>query len=265
LLFLLLVYQQITPNSSSDICNSLLGLFDRCYRHEAFTNTQRHLVLQWRGRLSNMLQSLGKIEYKTIQSAFSHTSPARRMTRPFMRPMKSLSTQHHSNYSTQLTKYNSEPQHNNLMDLNLIRRPNKSPTQIYPTKEDSNDINLQTSFSCLTSTPQRNNGAYLANNQHQTLTRKASIDPYGETNKTKLCKTSSDPSRIRFSNPNHMQLSPMRSHQSQKQNLFHMISKPYSHQQRQPPTSMIDSSTSPIEECYPDDERSNYYGKHPMI
>ncbi|CAF3675359.1 unnamed protein product, partial [Adineta steineri] len=121
-----------------------------------------------------------------------------------------------------------------------------------------------------TSTPQRNNGAYLVNNQHQALTRKASIDPYSDhnsNNKTKLCKTISDPSKIRFYNPtqmNHMQFSSIR---SQQQNLFPTFSTPYSQQTqfpaRSPPTTTTtDTSTSPIKECYPDNEHSDFYGNN---
>ncbi|CAF1021410.1 unnamed protein product [Adineta steineri] len=266
------IYQQLTTTSPPDICNSLLGLFDRCYKHEAFIDNQRVIVLQWRGRLSAMLQSLGKIEYKTIQSTFSHT-PQRRSIKSSIRPMKSSLGLYHSNHSTNsvpLMKFNSEPQHNSLMNSNLIRRPNKSPINIYSTTEETNEVtSIQTSFSCITSTPQRNNGAYLVNNQHQALTRKASIDPYSDNNsnnKTKLCKTISDPSKIRFYNPtqmNHMQFSSIR---SQQQNLFPTFSTPYSQQTqfpaRSPPTTTTDTSTSSIKECYSDNEHSDFYGNN---
>lgn len=196
--------------------------------------------------------------------------------------MKSSSSTYHSNYSTNsvpLSKYNSEPQNhnnNNLLDPNLIRRPNKSPTN-----NESSDINIQTSFSSIVSSSQRNNGAYLANNQHQALTRKASIGPYGETNtnthnhnhnKTKLCQTFSDPNRVRFQNPtqmHHMQ-SPNKSQQVQ-QSLFRMISSPYSHQQRQfisrsPPMSTMETvPASPIKKCYSENEGSDYFGKDKKI
>ncbi|CAF4261093.1 unnamed protein product, partial [Adineta steineri] len=151
------------------------------------------LFVQWRGRLSAMLQSLGKIEYKTIQPTFSHT-PQHRSIKSSIRSMKISLGLYHSNHSTNpvpLMKFNSEPQHNSLMETNLIRRPNKSPINIYSTTEETNEVtSIQASFSCITSTPQRNNGAYLVNNQHQALTRKASIDPYSDhnsNNKTKLC------------------------------------------------------------------------------
>ncbi|UJR15208.1 hypothetical protein I4U23_002167 [Adineta vaga] len=270
------INQQITPSTSSDISNNLLGLFDRCYRHEAFIDNQRYLLLQWRGRLSSMLQSTGKIEFKKIQSVHSYTQQ-RREGKPPIRPMKSTSVLYHQNYSSpsvSLAKYNSEPQNNSLMELNFSRRPNKSPTYMHPTEEESNDsTNFQTSFSGLTSTPQRNNGAYLANNQHQALSRKASIDPHGETNthsRTKLCKTFSDPNRIRFYNPSqlsHIQSSSsIRPQQTPPTGLFQMISTPYSQQQqrqfisRSPPSSINDTSASPLQECYPDDEQSDYYG-----
>ena len=265
----------MTPNTPSDICNSLLGLFDRCYKHEAFIDAQRHVLLQWRGRLSAMLQTLGKIEFKKIQSTYNHTQQ-RRDGKLSVRPTKSTIGLYHASYSSNsipLAKFNSEPQNNSLMDPGFPQRLNRSPTQMYPTVEEPHDSNsLQTAFANLTSTPQRNNGAYLANNQHQTLIRKASIGPYGEASshdKPKLCKTVSDPNRARFYNPSqvpNMQLSSMRAHQAPQHSLFQMISTPYSQQQRafvsrSPPTSTTDTSTSPIKECFPDDERSDYYGK----
>jgi hypothetical protein len=229
-----------------------------------------------------MLQKLGKTDYKTIQSASSHPLPPRRGSmKPPIKNSKSSSATYHPNYlssSISLGKYNSEPQNNNSMESNIIRRPTKSPTLVYPTTEESNETNnYHSSFNPMTSTPQRNHGDYLANNQHQTLTRKASIDPYGETNnnhdKNKLCKTFSDPNKIRFFNSTHnnMQLASTRSQQhqqqqqQQQQSLFRMISTPYSQQQRQfisrsPPTSTIDSS-SPIKKCYSDNEGSAYCGK----
>jgi hypothetical protein len=242
-----------------------LSLVDRCYRNEAFTTDQVHLLLKWRRRLSNLLQSLGQIDCKPNQPTFVQQ---RRSIKSSVRPMKSSSSIYHSNYpsnSTGLSKYNSEPQNNSLIEPNLIRRPTRSPTLIYPTNEESNDLNIQTSFSSVTSNPQRHDGAYLANNQHQALTRKASIDPYGEANRNnrnKLCKTFSDPNKIRFQNPN-TQMNHIRS----QQNLIRMISTPYSQQQRQftsrsPPTSTMETlSVSPIKKCYSENERSDYYGK----
>jgi len=205
-----------------------------------------------------MLQSIGKPDYKPNQITPFHSIQPRRSIKPSVRPMKSTSSTYYSNYSSNsipLSKYNSEPQ-NNLIESNLIRRPTKSPPLNYSTNEESTDLNLQTSFS------QRNNGAYLANNQHQTLTRKASIDPYGETNtnnnnRTKLCKTFSDPNRVRFQN--HTQMNYMKSSiRPQQQSLFRMISTPYSQQQRQfasrsPPTLSI----SPIQKSYPENENSD--------
>jgi hypothetical protein len=269
------IYQKLTPHSSTDICHSFMSLIERCYKNEAFTTDQVHLLLKWRRRLLNIFQSVGKNEYKPNQSTFIHSIPQRRSIRQSVRPMKSSSSTYYSNYSSNsipLSKYNSEPQNNNLIESNLIRRPTKSPTLIYPTNEESNDLNLQTSFSSITSTPQRNNGAYLVNHQHQALTRKASIDPYGETNtnnnnRAKLCKTFSDPNRIRFHNStqiNHMQSS-IRPQPVQQQSLFRMISTPYSQQPRQfisrsPPTSTMDTlSVSPIKNSYSENERSDYY------
>ena len=42
------------------MCNNLVGLFDRCYKHEAFSADQRHTLLHWRGPLCNKLQTSGK-------------------------------------------------------------------------------------------------------------------------------------------------------------------------------------------------------------
>ncbi len=259
-MFFFVVYQQLSTHSSPEICYSFVLLVDRCYRNEAFIADQAHvhLLLKWRRRLSNLLQPLGKIDYKPNQIT------PRRSIKPSVRPIKSYSN--YSSNSIPLSKYNSEPHNNNLIESNLIRRPIKSPTLNYPTNEESTDSNLQTSFSSIISSPQRNNGAYLANNQHQTLTRKASIDPYGETNtnnnnnRTKLCKTFSDPNRVRFQNPTQMNY--MKSSiRPQQQSLFRMISTPYSQQQRQyvsrsPPTSTMDTlSVSPIQNS--DDQRRN--------
>jgi hypothetical protein len=222
-----------------------------------------------------MLQSLGRIEYKAIQSVYSHTAQQRRATKPPVRPSKSATGVFYPSYppnAIPLSKFSSEPQNNNLNEPNLIRRPTRSPTLIYPTNEESNENNLQTSFSSITSTPQRNNGAYLANNQHQALTRKASIDPYGESNtnnRTKLCKTFSDPNKIRFGNST--QINQIKNQQMQQQNLFRMISTPYSQQQQRqfishsPPTSNMDTSVSPIQKSYSDNERSDYYGKKYLV
>ncbi|CAF3653537.1 unnamed protein product [Rotaria sp. Silwood1] len=277
------IYQQLSPNSSPDLSNNLLGLFDRCYRHEAFTNDQRHILLQWRRRLSNTLQSLGKIEYKTIQSSFIHTPQQRRTNgKPPIRPIKSATNTYYTNNSLNtipLVKNKSEPYNNtnnHFNESNLIQRPNKSPTLIYSTNDDIKDNYLQTTFTGINSTSlqRHNGGTYLANQQHQVLTRKPSINPYDEintnnhhnnNNKTKLCQTFSEPNKIHFHNSrqsNHIQLS------SQQQNLFPITSTPYSQQQqhrhfisRSPPISnTIDIvSSSPIKKCYSDNERSNYY------
>lgn len=226
-----------------------------------------------------MLQTLGKLDYKSTPLTTFHSVQPRRSIKSSVRPMKSVTSTYYSNYSSNsipLSKFNSEPQNNNinLIDPNCIRRPNKSPTLMYPTNEETMDCNIQTSFSSITSTPQRHNGAYLAENQHQALTRKASIGPYGEANthnnnnnnnRTKLCKTFSDPNRVRY--PNGFQ-SPIRPpYQQQQQNLVRMISTPYSQQQRQiisrsPPSSTMDSlAVPPIKKCHSDNETPQYYGK----
>lgn len=265
------VYQRLTVNTSStsilsDMCNNLVGLFDRCYKHEAFSAAQRHTLLHWRGPLCNKLQTSGKIEFKSMQSSSSSSSMNRRVqlkpqtsmgnmsssqiSKPVVRSIKSnapyyqnystssipLSRQHHSDATATLSNNN---------ESNIIRRPVRSPTLVFTTTPTPSSItnenrdhhlsivtshslqeqstmsspafisersgfgtgNLRPSNQYLTSTPQRSNAGYLAANDHQLLTRKTSIGPYGDQNrqdKTKLCKTFSDPSKIRFYNPNAM-------------------------------------------------------------
>lgn len=267
-----LVYQKLAPNTSPEVGNSLIGLFDRCYKHEAFTNDQRNVLLQWRGRLANLLQSLGRFEYKTVQSTLNHSSSQRRPGKQPVRNTKSSIVSYYTNHSSnsiQLSKFKSEPQTNNYSDANLLHRQNRSPpTVVYANNDELNDSFGQTSFNCLTSTPQNSTGAYVIPQQRQPLTRKQSINPYDETNtnaKTKLCKTYSDPNRVRFFNStqiNNMQLSASQ----QQQNLFRIISSPYSQQRnyvsRSPPTSnTIEIPSSPIKKCFSDTERLAYYGK----
>ena len=238
---------------------SLLKLVDCCYKHEAF-NEYTHTLLQWRRRLSTASQPLAKVDFKASQPAFGHSFQQRRSIKPSVRPMMSSSAVQHQNYlsnSVPLSKYNSEPQNNQYIDPNLIRRPNRSSTLAYPTNEESN--------------PAANHGAYLATHQHQALTRKASIDPHSENNhhnnnRAKLCKTHSDPHRMRSQNlsqTNHMQ-----SANRLQQNLIRMVSSPYSQQQRpfisrSPPVPTMDTLTvSPIKKSYSDNENTEYYGKN---
>ena len=217
--------------------------------------------------------------------------------------------------SVPLTRqHNSENgNNNNSTDPNLIRRPTKSPTLIFTPNNDVNDDgqspstnhlsivsshslqeqsyhqtklflsdrsgngsgNLRPSFNYTPSTPQRPNGAYLAANQHQLLTRKTSIGPYGETNnpedKTKLCKTYSDPSKIRFYNTN--QMANIETQISPQQPNFLMTSTPYPPRQylsRSQPTptdsnNLFDTNLlnqSPIQKCFSDREASVFYGKN---
>ncbi|CAF3642534.1 unnamed protein product [Adineta steineri] len=331
------VYQELTSNTSSttilsDMCNNLVGLFDRCYKHEAFSANQRHTLLHWRGPLCNKLQTSGKVEFKSMQSSSSSLNRrtqlkpqtsmgsmnSTQITKPAIRNIKS-NVSYYSNYqspSIPLSRqHNSElltqnGNNNFSTDSNLIRRPVKSPTLIFTKNSDSKDDeitgpnhlsivtshslqeqssyhqsqpfvtersgngsgNLRPSFSYLMSPSQRNNGTYLAANQHQLLTRKTSIDPYGETNsedKSKLCKTYSDPNRIRFYNPNqqtsnHLQIS------SQQTN-YRLTSTPYSQRQylsRSQPSStnsnhLYDTDLipeSPIQKSFSAKETSNFFG-----
>jgi hypothetical protein len=310
------------------MCNNLVGLFDRCYKHEAFSADQRHTLLHWRGPLCNKLQTSGKIEFKSMQSSSSSNRRVQlkpqtsmgnmntsQVNKPAVRNIKSTIS-YYPNYqsnSIPLTRqHNSENGNNNSTDSNLIRRPTKSPTLIFTPNNDVNDDgtvpssnhlsiaashslqeqsyhqtkqfltersgngsgSFRPSFNYSTSTPQRPNGAYLAANQHQLLTRKTSIGPYGETNnpedKTKLCKTYSDPSKIRFYNPT--QMANIQTQMSPQQTNFLMTSTPYPPRQylsRSQPTPadsnhLFDTNLinqSPIQKCFSDREASVFYGK----
>lgn len=332
------------------MCNNLVGLFDRCYKHEAFSS-KRHTLLQWRGPLCNKLQTSGKIEFKSMQSSSLNrrvqlkpqTSMGNmnttQITKPAVRNIKSnvsyypnyqpspipLSRQHNSECSNQNGNTNNN---NNSIDSTLIRRPTRSPTLIFTPNNETNDDsstnhlslvsshslqeqasyhqakpfitersgngsgNLRPTFNYSTTTTQRTNGGYLAANQHQLLTRKTSIGPYGESNqedKTKLCKTYSDPSRARLYN-NSPQMSnfpiPPSTHpptttttvNSQlsppQQSVYQMTSTPFAQRQylsRSQPTPtptntnyLYDSgfmNQSPIQKSYSDKEASVFYGK----
>jgi hypothetical protein len=317
------------------MCNNLVGLFDRCYKHEAFSVEQRNLLLHWRGPLCNKLQTSGKIEFKSMQSSSSlnrrvqlkpQTSMGNMNTsqiaKPAVRTIKSTLS-YYPNYqssSIPLTRqHNSEGLNqngnNNSNESNLIRRPTKSPTLIFTPNNDSNDDlttsnnhlsivsshslqeqssyhqaqsfiteragngsgNLRPSFNYTPSTSQHNNGGYLAANQHQLLTRKTSIGPYGETNpedKTKLCKTYSDPSRIRFSNPAQMPNFPTstNSQLSPQQTTYRMTSTPYPPRQyltrsqttATNPNHLFDTmlmNQSPIQKSYSDKDASVFYSR----
>ena len=348
------VYQYLTANTSSttilsDLCNNLVGLFDRCYKHEAFSAVQRHTLLHWRGPLCTKLQTSGKIEFKSMQSSSSSSSSSmnRRVqlkpqtsmgnmsttpiSKPIIRNIKSNSL-YYSNYSTgsvplsrqhnsdALNPNDSSPSTNSKSnEANVIRRPVKSPTLIFTTNADGDNDDLlssstshhhlsivashslqeqssyqqaapqfdtersgfgtgslRPSFSYRTSTPQHSNGTYLAANQHQLLTRKTSIDPFGQStlhDKTKLCKTFSDPSKIRFYSPaqltNFQSSSPSTcSPISSQQSLgFGVMSNPYS----SPRTYLSRSSVPPTNDHqhafdspstdYPDKDTSVFYGK----
>ena len=311
------------------MCNNLVGLFDRCYKHEAFSPDQRHTLLHWRGPLCNKLQTSGKIEFKSMQSSSSinrrtQLKPQTSMgnmnssqaNKPAIRNIKSTLAYHptYPSNSIPLTRqHNSENGTANSNDVNLIRRPAKSPTLIFTPNHDLNDEsnnhlsiasshslqeqsyhhnkpfisersgngsgNLRPSFNYSNSTPQRNNGAYLAANQHQLLVRKTSIGPYGETSpddKTKLCKTYSDPNRARFLNSTQMNttqtsVTPQQQQQQQQSNYL-MTSTPYlvrqylSHSQSPSTnsTQLFDTNVmhqSPIQKSYSDREASVFYSK----
>ena len=179
-----------------------------------------------------MLQKLGKIEFKTIQAAFSQPAQQRRPPRLPLSSMKSLSSSHshaYSSHAVPLLQYNSEPQNNPFYAMN------SSAARFYSPHEKFND-NVPPSSNPLTSTPQRSNGAYLANNQHQALARTSSIRSYASTGngdaptKTKLCKTFSEPNEMRLFNLKQINSMRLASIESQE-NLFHRAgSTPYSQQ-----------------------------------
>ena len=320
------------------MCNNLVGLFDRCYKHEAFSSAQRLTLLQWRGPLCTKLQSSGKIEFKSMQSSSSSTSMNRRVqlkpqismgvssnnsnNKPAVRSIKSNSSyyQTYSSNAIPLSRqHNSETSNSNdtastlptkASESNIIRRPNKSPTFVFTSNADANKDennqhmslvasqslqeptshhhhqqqqqqqqgsgtflversgfgtgNLRPSFHYLTSTPQRSNSAYLAANHHQLLSRKTSIDPYGDEqnlDKTKLCKTFSDPNRIRFQNS---------TFSVQNSNNYGNLNTSYSPQRSYLTHSTVEqnnasdssnSKESSMQQNYSDTETSVFYGK----
>ena len=266
------VSQQVTPNSAPDIGNTLLGLFDLCYKHDAFTDEQRHQLLKWRGRISNMLQSMGRIEYKAIQSSHMCSSPQRRIAKPLVRHIKSTSAAYHTNYSPNFnafSKQKSDLTNNSSLESNPTRSSTKQSMIIPRTFGETNDHRFPPSFGFITSTPQRNNTGRPPNQECRLLTRTSSSNCYDETHartRMMLGRTSSDLNRTYFNNAIHTQLASAESQMIQQQNLFHLISRPYSHQQEQfisPPTpaSTMDISASSIKTCQTENERSNYYGK----
>ena len=263
--FVFVAYQQLSPSVSPELGNKLLGLFDCCYRHEAFTVEQRHLILQWRGRLSNSLQKLGKIEFKAIHSVSSHPLQPRRSMKTPVRNIKSNSILYHGNNPTSsipLAQYISEPQNKySLMDSNTIRRPGKSSTANFPTGSEADENNKNNSrfcpaFTAMVPNSQRGTGAYLAENHHrEALSRKPSMYPYVESdpNRAKLCKTLSEPNQIRFHKPSQMNSSPLSSINTHPNNYRMMISTPYSQQQF--------LNSSPIGKPYVSNDQSDYYGR----
>ena len=140
------------------MCNNLVGLFDRCYKHEAFSADQRHLLLHWRGPLCNKLQTSGRIEFRSMQSSSSslnrrvqlkpQTSMGNmnttQITKPPVRNIKSTLSyyQNYPSSSIPLSRqHNSElsNQSGNTIESNLIRRPEKSPTLVFTVNNDSNE------------------------------------------------------------------------------------------------------------------------------
>lgn len=238
----LLVFQQLPSYATGDVYCSLLLLVDRCYKHEAF-NEYAHLFLQWRRRLSNIIQSFGRLDFRS--------NPTRRSLKSSVRPMKSFAASSQSSAVT-LSKYNSEPQNNSHSDSNFNAYPSRSPPHLSSTYEESPDM-----ISRLGSSPNNNQGAYLVNQNHQRLARTSSIIPSGGDQRMKLCKTYSDPHKIRSHNLAQPTIRP-------PQNLVRMTSSPYSHQPRQyisrsPPASTMDTLEVPsMKKCHSDNESKTF-------
>lgn len=302
----------------SEMCNNLVGLFDRCYKHEAFSAEQRHTLLHWRGPLCNKLQTSGKIDFKSMQSSSSlnrrvQLKPQSSMgninttqiIRPTVRNIKST-VSYYSNYhnnSIPLSRqHNSDVtnQNGNNNSSDSTRRPTKSPTFIFTMNNDINEDstnnlsitsspslqeqlinhqstpfltertgngtgNFRPAFNYMTPAQQNNpNGTYLATNQHQLLTRKKSIGPYIDSNlddKTKLCKTYSDPSKIRYYNP--IQTGNIQSTtsniSSQQTSNYRLTSAPYSSQQYLVNTPLNSNTESSVQHPYSDTNTSVFY------
>ena len=234
--------------ATPDVYHNLLLLVDRCYKHEAFSE-YAHLFLQWRRRLSSILQSFGPIDLKSSLFSSTHPNQTRRIGKPPVRPIRSSNP--YQSTSVSLSKYNSEPQNNYFNESNYNRHPTRSPPhQLSSTYEESSDVNSRMT------NPSNNQGAYFVNQNHQPLSRKASLIPPSVEQKMKLCKTHSDPHRIRQQNSSQPSNRP-------HQNLVRMISTPYSQQPRQyisrsPPASVMDTLEVPvIKKCHSDNESTN--------
>jgi hypothetical protein len=217
------------------------------------------LILQWRGRLSNALQKSGKIEFKAIQSTFSHPTQQRRLSKPSVRTTKSFSATSHAyslpsaqNFSTSLCNHSS-------MDTNPIRRPDKSLRLSHSHHDESSkssmiNCNPASVYPSLTSMSQRITGAYVENNQHQTLSRKSSIHPCGETNQDKspLCQTLSAPNPMGFYNMMSMNSTP---------NNYRMMFTPYSTRSFQSSSSSSSPPLPPMPNSHAEHGRTDYFGK----
>lgn len=233
--------------TSPEIGHDLINIFDVCYRHEAFTDQHRHVILQRRGRLSNSLQQVSRPEYRPTNVALTaHASQPRRYMKPTVRAIKSSSAIHHSDYSNPLGGFqtNSSP----LMGPASMRHLIKSSTQNYSLNTEFNENNSKASG-------MQPNSTYLTNHQHPTLVRKPSINPYGENDsqKNKLCKTFSEPYTMVSFNDH---LSPSAVYRNASN------STPYSQQQfpvriRLPPSVTQQTNSFPSQH-----QHSNYFGKN---
>ena len=144
----------MTSSSSGEFCQNFLYIIDRFYRVEAFDGDQVLRLLNWRRRLTQLSKNSIKNEHKPTPLVPSHSFQSRRSFKSSPKSTK-------NSYPVSLTKFNSEPQHNNtLFDSVSHRRSIKSPSVIHPTHEEPTNYSIITKES------------YLANHQHQTLTRK---------------------------------------------------------------------------------------------
>ena len=194
--------------------------------------------MQWRRRLSNIIQSFGRLDFRS--------NSIRRPTKPSVRPMKSFAASSQSS-AVSLSKYNSEPQNNCHSDSTFNRYSTRSPPHLSSTYEESPDM-----IPRLATSP-NNQGAYLVIQNHQPLVRTASITPSRGDQRMKLCKTYSDPHKIRSQNLAQPSIRP-------QQSLARIVSNPYSQQPRQyisrsPPVSTMDTLEVPsIKKCHSDNE-----------
>lgn len=230
---------KLNPSASPELANQLLGLFDRCYRHEAFTVPQRHSILQWRGRLFTSIQCLGRFEFRSVQAASNPSLQNQRRINKI--PSRNL-----RNYSSVVSvpvssAYTSDVPHSilSMTNSNPIRRPDRSQ-RLIPSPSDN-----ISSTSRLSGTT----GTYSLTHQHQPLVRKPSVHSYSDShqNKTRLCKTMSDPHQMGI-------FTPIQS-MNNNSTVYHRMLAPTYSQQHQ----ILSNKTSIEKENHENDSSANAY------